>query len=132
MGYLELLDAPWDDARAVLAVVGNSEDGVNLAGGVLVDTLLRNRLRGNFALINGVNVTVADTRTGFGLGSLSSESTDSSVVIESTPVVVETTTTTTTAPRLTWIPFVIAVLFVLIIVVLFLAIRTSRNQSRQG
>lgn len=132
LGYLELLDAPWDDARAVLAVVGNSEDGVNLAGGVLVDTLLRNRLRGNFALINGVNVTVADTRTGFGLGSLSSESTDSSVVIESTPVVVETTTTTTTAPRLTWIPFVIAVLFVLIIVVLFLAIRTSRNQSRQG
>ncbi len=129
LGYLELLDAPWDNAHTVLAVVGNSENGVKLAGGALVDTLLRNRLRGNFALINGANVTVADTRTGFGLGSLSSEATGESVVIESTPVVLETTTS---APRLTWIPYVIALLFVLIVVVLFLAVKSSRNEPRQG
>lgn len=128
LGYLELLSAPWDTSRSILTVVGSTENGVNLAGAALVDSALRSRLKGNFALINGANVTVADTRTGLGLGSLNTESTQQTIAPEGTPA----SAVSSPATRLTWIPLVVVVLLILIIVVLIVAARSARNASRQG
>jgi cellulose synthase operon protein B len=128
LGYLELLAAPWDSSHTILAVAGSTENGVKLAGAALVDPTLRSRLKGNFALINGANITVADTRTGLGLGSLNSESTEQTIAPEDTPV----SAPSSPATSLTWIPLVVVVLLVLIIIVLFIAMMSARNASRQG
>ncbi len=51
-GYLELMPSPWNDQGAVLAVLGNSDNGVSLAATSLVSTTLRSRLSGNVALLS--------------------------------------------------------------------------------
>ena len=126
LGYLELLTAPWDVSRTILAVVGSTEDGVRLAGNALTDSTLRSGLRGNFALVNGASVIAADTRTGQGLGSISSESTGQTVIAtEDSPV----TTPADAATRLTWIPLVVIALIILIVIVLVVAVRSTRRDN---
>jgi hypothetical protein len=127
LGYLELLTAPWDTSRTILAVVGSTTGGVKLAGNALVDSTLLSGLRGNFALINGTNITVADTRTGQGLGSLNSESTGQTTIAteSSSPASPPATPST----RTNWIPLVVIALVILIIVVLIIAARSARRDT---
>lgn len=70
LGYLELLTSPWNDQRAVMAVLGTTPDGVASAGNALVVSAIRNTLKGNFAVIDGTASLVADTRIGTGAGAL--------------------------------------------------------------
>lgn len=48
--YLELLSAPWNNDRTILAVLGNSDEAVTLAGNALINPDIRTRLEGNFAI----------------------------------------------------------------------------------
>jgi hypothetical protein len=64
LGYLELLNAPWDSARTILTVLGNATRGVQQAGGALTGAALRSTIKGDFALINGETISSTDTRTG--------------------------------------------------------------------
>ena len=64
LGYLELLNAPWDSAHTILAVLGNATGGVQQAGGALTRSALRSMLKGDFALINGETISSTDIRTG--------------------------------------------------------------------
>ena len=52
VAYLELLPAPWDEGRTILAVLGNTDDAVSLAGSALTDPDIREQLGGNFALLD--------------------------------------------------------------------------------
>lgn len=62
VGYLELLAAPWNNQRAVLAVLGSTNQGLQWVGAALTVPGLRSQLAGNFAAISGDQVVAADTR----------------------------------------------------------------------
>jgi Bacterial cellulose synthase subunit len=122
IGYLELLAAPWNPARTILAVVGSTSAGVQMATNALTDPALRNRLTGNFALINAENISVMDTRTGIGLGGIAANP-----EVTSQPVVpVPTLAVSSPAARPTWILPLVSVLALLIVGVLIIA--SSRRE----
>ncbi len=60
MGYLEIIQSPWNPANVLLAVLGNTTQGVNWATSALMDNSVRWRLASNFAEVNGPQVFVAD------------------------------------------------------------------------
>ncbi|RJP46343.1 MAG: hypothetical protein C4583_19020 [Anaerolineaceae bacterium] len=62
VGYIELLPSRWNQGNTVLAVLGNTAQGVTWAGIALVDSNLRSRLSGNFAAVTDQQVVTADTR----------------------------------------------------------------------
>jgi hypothetical protein len=64
LGYLELLNAPWDSARTILAVLGNATGGVQQARVALTNSALRSTIKGDFAMINGETISSTETRTG--------------------------------------------------------------------
>ncbi len=125
IGYLQLLAAPWNPSRTILAVLGSTHDGVQMAGNSLTDSTLRNRLTGNFAYINGENISVVDTRTGFGLGGITTkpEVQSQAAVPVSAPV------SSTPAARPGWILPAVVVLAVLIVAVLVVALVLGRRES---
>lgn len=62
VGYIELLPSRWNQGNTVLAVLGNTAQGVTWAGNALVNSDLRSRLSGNFAAVTDQQVVTADTR----------------------------------------------------------------------
>lgn len=62
VGYVQLLAAPWDEQRAVLAVLGSTEQGLEWAGVALTTPRLRSRLSGNLAIVYEEQITSSDTR----------------------------------------------------------------------
>ena len=127
LGYLQLLASPWNADRVILAVVGTTPGGVQEAGKALTNAVLRSRLKGNFVLVNGETLSVADTRTGLGLASVG----DSANVVPQ-PGVVEGTradpsATTAYATQMGWIPLVVGGLILAILVVIIVAALTRRR-----
>lgn len=61
-GYLEILPSPTNEARIILAVLGNDAKGVEWAAYALITPSLRSQLAGNFALINESQVFARDIR----------------------------------------------------------------------
>jgi hypothetical protein len=128
IGYLQLLASPWNSSRTILAVVGSTDDGVGLAGNALTDPGLRSRLAGNFALVTAENISVADTRTGLGMGGMAE---NPEVISE--PVVPEPNPSPAVpAARPTWILPAVGVLVFLILVVLIAALVSSRRDSMRS
>ena len=64
VGYLQLLPSPWNSEKVVLAVLGNTQDGIPMAGVTLTRDELTSELAGNFAIIYGDQVLTTDTRLG--------------------------------------------------------------------
>jgi len=62
IGYIEILPSPWNADNIILAVLGNTQQGVIWATAPLGDSPLRSRLAGNFASINDQQIITADTR----------------------------------------------------------------------
>lgn len=73
VGYLELFESPWNSERSVLAVMGNSEDGLPYAGNMLLGEDSVEMLGGNFSIIYGEQVLNTDTRLGVSRDGLVSE-----------------------------------------------------------
>ncbi|RPJ27046.1 MAG: hypothetical protein EHM33_09375 [Chloroflexi bacterium] len=128
LGYLQLLAVPWNPSRTVLAVLGSTHAGIQMAGNTLTDPGLRDRLTGNFALINAENISVVDTRTGFGLGGIAAgpEVASQAVVPESAPA------STTPAARPGWILPVVILLAISIVGVLVFALISGRRESAKS
>ena len=63
LGYIELFSSPWNADNVVLAILGNTQQGLNWASSTLVDPTLRPKLAGNYAEIIGRQVLTYDTRT---------------------------------------------------------------------
>jgi cellulose synthase operon protein B len=61
-GYVQLLASPWNPQNLIVAALGNSPQGVTWSSSALYDPVLRTRLAGNFAAINGTQVVTTDTR----------------------------------------------------------------------
>jgi len=60
LGYIQLMASPWNASRALLAVTGTTDDGVQQAADVLVNQPWA--LNGNLALIKDGAVNTVDTR----------------------------------------------------------------------
>ena len=134
LGYLELLASPWSSEHVILAVVGTSPEGVFQAANALTTAVLRSRLRGNFVLVNDQSLSVADTRTGLGLASVTDAGNASAQIPITSP---EEEAQPETAPavfeggNVSWIPTAVGGLLVVILVVLILAALTRRRTVAQ-
>ncbi len=62
VGYIELLESPWNREKIIIAALGNTPQGVKWAATGLYDAKIRSQLAGNFAVINDKQVTTTDTR----------------------------------------------------------------------
>ena len=93
------------------------------------DPLLRSRLKGNFVLVNNESLSVADTRTGLGLASVSAEG---GAAAEIPAASGETAAEPAQAPvfssgNVSWIPMVVGGLLIAILVVIIIAAITRRR-----
>lgn len=130
LGFLELLASPWNSDRVVLAVVGSTPAGVKQAGRALTDATFGGRLRGNFVLVNGETLSVADTRTGMGLatvGDVASVSSSPAQVPAAGATAAPESPINLFSSDTDWIPFVVGGLALLIIFVLIVAALTRRR-----
>jgi cellulose synthase operon protein B len=62
VGYIQLLQSPWNSKKAVLAVMGNSDQGISFSTNVLTDDTLLAQLRGDFSILYGDQILSVDTR----------------------------------------------------------------------
>jgi cellulose synthase operon protein B len=65
VGYLELLNSPFNPEKSILVLAGNSDDGVALAGNALLLTELSSQLTGVFAVTNGTQVATGSASSPF-------------------------------------------------------------------
>ena len=61
-GFIELMPSPWNPDNAVLAVLGNTSQGVTWATSAFTDAVLRPQLAGNFDVVSGTQVLTSDTK----------------------------------------------------------------------
>jgi len=64
VGYIQVLPSPWNSERVILAVMGNTEQGIPMAGQSLLKDTLASKLEGNFAIVYGDQLITTDTRLG--------------------------------------------------------------------
>ncbi len=129
LGFLQLIPSPWNPANVILAVTGTTPTGIGQAGNALTNPALRSRLKGNFALVNDQNLSVADTRTGLGMAGIGANGNPS----EEIPVT-SGQANPTQAPNnifavgnVGWIPIVIGALLIILVVVIIVAAITRRR-----
>jgi hypothetical protein len=129
LGFLQLVQSPWNQNNFILTVNGTTPEGVTQAGNALTNPVLRSRLKGNFVLVNDQTLSVADTRTGLGLASASADG-NASAEIPVTSGETDSTQAPNTALSISnvgWIPMVIGGLLVIIVIVLIIAALTRRR-----
>ncbi len=120
IGYLELLQGPWNADYTVYSVLGSTPEGLQWASTALTDPTLRGQLSGDFAVVRDTQVLTSDSRLGAGTGGLIATAVPN--VITTTPV---TTTPVEPTPRPAWIIPAIIVAGALLILVIIIAIVTS-------
>jgi hypothetical protein len=64
VGYIQVLPSPWNSEHAILAIMGNTNQGILMAGQSLLKTTLASKLTGNFAIAYGDQLITTDTRLG--------------------------------------------------------------------
>lgn len=130
LGFLELVISPWNSERVILAVAGTTQAGIEQASRTLIDPVFSGRLRGNFVLVNGESLSVADTRTGLGLAAVNDTTTVSTAPAQ-VPAAGATAVASSPVDLFTsgvdWIPMVVGGLAILIVFVLIIAAVTRRR-----
>jgi cellulose synthase operon protein B len=127
LGFLQLVESPWNSNNVILTVTGTTDDGVKQAGNALNSPVLSSRLKGNFALVNGQTLSVADTRTGLGMASASANAAAEIPVTSGDTNSTEAPANVLTGSNDGWIPMVIGGLLIAIVVVIIIAALTRRR-----
>lgn len=65
VGYLQLLNSPFNIEKPILVLSGNSDEGLTLAGNALIIGDLRRQLTGVFAVTNGTQIATANASSMF-------------------------------------------------------------------
>ena len=65
VGYLELLNSPFNVEKPILVLSGNSDEGLTMAGDALLVNELRSQLTGVFAVTNGTQIATANASSLF-------------------------------------------------------------------
>lgn len=117
MGYIEMLQSPWNTNNVVLAILGNTNQGVNWATTALTDSTLNWKLGGNFAVINDKQVLTADSpNLGSTVGNNSTSAATPVATEEAAVGNVNVTQSPISQPQ--WIlPAIIFIVIVLVIIV---------------
>jgi hypothetical protein len=104
VGYLELLNSPFNAEKPILILAGNSDDGLVMAGNALLLNELRNQLTGVFAVTNGTQIATGSASSAFSaVGTLVSP--QASVI--TTPFPASSKATVTLAPPSWLLPLLI-------------------------
>jgi len=125
VGYLELLESPWNRNNVIVTVLGNLPEGVTWAKNALVVEDLRERLTGNFVVINNTQTLSVDTR-------LSDALEFNPVPTPVSPIdSVTSETNINAAAKPGWVLIAMIVTSVLIVIVLVVAIYTGWARGRK-
>lgn len=65
VGYLQLLNSPFNVEKPILVLSGNSDEGLTMAGNALIIGDLRRQLTGVFAVTNGTQIATANASSMF-------------------------------------------------------------------
>jgi hypothetical protein len=65
VGYLQLMSSPFNIEKQILVLAGNTDEGLAMAGNVLLVNELRNQLTGVFAVTNGTQIATANASSAF-------------------------------------------------------------------
>ncbi|HLO28560.1 MAG TPA: cellulose biosynthesis cyclic di-GMP-binding regulatory protein BcsB [Anaerolineales bacterium] len=65
VGYLELLNSPYNPEKSILVLAGNSDEGVVMAGNTLLQNELSSQLTGVFAVTNGTQIATGNASAAF-------------------------------------------------------------------
>jgi len=125
-GYLELLPSPWNPKNLIVAVVGNSPQGVLWATEALLDEISRPKLLGNFAVVTDEQVIAIDTRL-FASQNVLAVPPTSTPSVDGTGgnVLPKSSGLSTTG----WLPIAVALTILMIFVVIGIAVYTKRKEK---
>lgn len=127
MGYIEIMPSAWNPQKTVLAILGNTAEGVSWATTALIDPTLSSRLAGNFALVDNRQILTTDTRAvaavAQAVATLAPGEAAPPIVITPAPMQVPTSQTD-------WILPVLVVTIVLIVLVLGIVFLGNRARNR--
>jgi hypothetical protein len=71
VGYLQLMNSPFNIEKPILVLAGNTDEGLGMAGNALLQSELRSQLTGVFAVTNGTQIATANAASQFSaLGTL--------------------------------------------------------------
>lgn len=65
VGYLELMNSPFNIEKQILVLAGNTDDGLVMAGNALLQSELQSQLTGVFAITNGTQIATANASSSF-------------------------------------------------------------------
>jgi hypothetical protein len=65
VGYLQLMNSPFNIEKQILVLSGNTEDGLVMAGNALLQSELQSQLTGVFAITNGTQIATANASSSF-------------------------------------------------------------------
>ncbi len=130
LGYLELLNAPWDSARTILAVLGNATGGVQQAGVALTRAALRSTIKGDFALINGETISSTDTRIGPLVESVVSGTVPARTGEALSTEIAPTQPTSAGAASRDWVPVVVIGLVVMMAIIIMIGVISGINRKK--
>lgn len=65
VGYLQLMNSPFNIEKPILVLAGNTDEGLTMAGNALLLSELRSQLTGVFAVTNGTQIATANTSSQF-------------------------------------------------------------------
>jgi hypothetical protein len=127
LGYVQLLQSPWNENNIAIVALGNTEQGVIKAASALFDPTLRGQLAGNFAAINGTQVQTVDTRVGL---PVAEPAVTPDVVDPLIPQPIQADLTPPVVSRPVWLLIAIQVIIGLILIIVLLIFWNQWRRSR--
>jgi hypothetical protein len=131
VGYLQMLPSPWNTDRVILAVLGNSTDGIPMAGSTLIQDDLVARLEGNFAVLYADQVVTTDTRLGVSKESIISQLPVAVTVTPAPEAMAPSATPQEAEARPGWILPLVGVVTLLILVFLVFMLQREAAANRK-
>jgi len=124
-GFIEMMQSPWNPNNAILAVLGNTSQGVQWAAKALIESPLRSQLRGNFAEVSDQQIFTTNSIYSAGsTGEINAVEIPSEIDV---PLGDEPAREIASPPA--WIPPVIGVLIGLMILIVSLVVLRRRPSN---
>ncbi|GAB1470836.1 hypothetical protein MASR2M66_17140 [Chloroflexota bacterium] len=121
-GYIQLLPSPWDPSNLIIAVLGNSAQGITWSTDALLSEVSRQSMIGNFAVVRSNQVQAVDTRYQNLWEPVVGPEDTPTPAVESTPVVKPSISTTS------WIPVALGISAILMVIVIIIAAAASKRK----
>jgi hypothetical protein len=130
VGYLQLMNSPFNIEKPILVLAGNSEEGLTMAGNALLLNELRNQLTGVFAVTNGTQIATANASSAFSaVGTL----VPPGQAVATTPFPVSSSAPQTLGPPAWLLPVLVASgIAVLLIIGLVIISSFARKRETEG